>query len=102
MARKWPRGASRLCRERFAKKRQGAYSGLASEQHAAIRQSLVLSGFLQCFWSSTQQNGLESDSDSNRRAHSERSEIVSDIYRYKSIADLERLFRRIRDDRRVL
>ena len=102
MARKWPCGASRLCRERFANKRQGAYSGLASEQRAANNQSLVLSGFLQCFWSSTQQDGLEYDSDSNCRAHFERSEIVSDLYRYKSIADLERLFRRIRGDRRAL
>ena len=76
--------------------------GLASEQRAANNQSLVLSGFHQCFWSLTQQDSHGHDSDSNCRAHFERPAIVSDIYRHKSIADLEKLFRRIRGDHRAL
>ena len=45
-----------------------------------IEQPLVLSGFHQCFWSSTQKDGLEYNSHSNCRAFFERSKIVSDNF----------------------
>ena len=103
MARQWPCGASQLCRDGL---RNTGDSGNTRDSRQNVAPPAVSRwyspGLTAISGHQRSRTALEYDSDPNCRAYSEQSEIVSDIYRDKSIAALEQLFRRIRGDRRAL